>query len=157
MQQKCRRNHGIKGVLFAFDMPDMTLVRKIPLFMLALAALYVGWVFFSRWSENRTAEQAAEAARARDNAKIVEMYGSGELKILNFYTTADTIRHGGKTLLCYGVSNAAAVRIEPGVEPLRPSLSRCVEVTPRQDTQYTLTAEDAAGHRSTATLVVRVK
>jgi hypothetical protein len=135
----------------------MTLVRKLPPLMLALAALYVGWVFFSRWNENRAAEQAAQAARARDNAKIVEMYGSGNLKILNFYTTSATILHGDKTLLCYSVSNAAAVRIEPGVEPLKPSLSRCLEVTPRHDTQYTLTAEDAAGHTATATVAVRVK
>src|SRR5579863_1273800 len=109
-----------------FNMPDMTLLRKAPLFMLGLAALYVGWVFFSRWNENRAAEQAAEAIRARDNARIVEMYGSGNLEILSFYTTAHTIRHGAKTLLCYGVSNAAAVRIEPDVEPLKPSLSRCL-------------------------------
>ena len=132
-------------------------MRKLPLFLLALAALYVGWVFFSRWNENRRAEQEAEAARARDNAKIVEMFGSGDLKILNFYASAGTIRHGEKTLLCYGVSNATTVRIEPGVEPLKPSLSRCVPATPAEDTQYTLTAQDSAGHHATATLAVRVK
>ena len=121
--------------------------------VLAAGVGYVGWTFFSRWSENRTNEKAAEAEQAKANAKIVEMYGSGNLKILNFYA----IRRSEKTLLCYGVSNATAVRIEPRVEPLKPSLSRCVEVAPKSTTQYTLTAEDAAGHQATGSVVVQAK
>jgi hypothetical protein len=138
-------------------MQNLPLIRKLLTLSLALAALYVGWTFFSRWNQNRAIEQAAEAERAKADAKIVEMYGSGSLKILNFYTTAGAIQRGGKTLLCYGVSNASAVKIEPGVEPIKPSLSRCVEVAPGRDTQYTLTAEDTAGHKATAALDVHVK
>src|SRR5436190_1813875 len=94
---------------------------------LALALLYVGWTFYSRWNYARAAKQAAEHERAKANAKIVEMYGSGNLKILNFYATPGILRRGQKGLVCYGVSNATTVRIEPGVEALKPSMSRCVE------------------------------
>jgi hypothetical protein len=135
----------------------MPLIRKVLWFTMGLAGLYLAWTFYSRWNQNREVERAAEAERAKANAKIVELYGSGSLKILNFYTTKGTIDRGEKTLLCYGVSNAAVVHIEPGVEPLKPSLSRCIEIAPRQDTQYTLTAEDAAGHHVTATFAVHVK
>jgi hypothetical protein len=123
---------------------------------LVLALLYVAWTFYSRWNRNRNIEQAAEAQKARANAEIVSKY-AGDLKILSFYTTAGNIRRGEKSLLCYGVASAVTVRIDPGVEPVKPSLSRCVEVSPAENTQYTLTAEDEAGHRVTATLPVRVR
>lgn len=141
-------------------MPSLGVIRRILPYtsmLSALAVLYVAWIFFSRWRDNRAREQAAAEASARANAKIVEMYGSGKLKIMSFYATSGTIRRGGKTLLCYGVANAVSVRIEPGVEPLKPSLSRCIEISPRADTVYTLTAEDGAGHREAASLEVRTR
>jgi hypothetical protein len=123
---------------------------------LGLALLYLAWTFFSRWNDNRASAQASQAEKARANARIVEMYGSGRLKILSFYATSGVVRRGEKTLLCYGVANASAVRIEPGVEPLKPSLSRCVEISPAAETRYTLTAEDESGHKATESVVVRV-
>jgi hypothetical protein len=123
---------------------------------LVLALLYVAWTFYSRWNRNRFIEQAAEAEKARANAEIVRKY-AGDLKILSFYTTSGTIRRGEKTLLCYGVASAARVRIEPGVEPMKPSLSRCLEVSPAADTSYTLTAEDDSGHSVTASLPILVR
>src|SRR5207245_765395 len=102
-------------------------------------------------------QSAADAERARANLKIVEMYGSGNLKILNFYATPGAIPRGQKGLICYGVSNAKSVRIDPGVEPLAPSISRCIEIRPAADTKYTLTAEDASGHRAAMSVLVRVK
>jgi hypothetical protein len=65
------------------------------------------------------------------------------VKILQFYATAGTIAKGGKALLCYGVVNAAIVRIDPAAESVWPSMSRCFEVAPVRSTQYTLTAEGA--------------
>ena len=121
-----------------------------------MALLYVAWTFYSRWNRNRSIEEAAQAEKARANAEIVTKY-AGDLKILSFYTTAGTIRRGEKTLLCYGVVSAAKVRIEPAVEPVKPSLSRCVEVSPAADTSYTLTAEDETGHSVTASLPIRVR
>jgi hypothetical protein len=141
-------------------MQSVQLIRKLlPYTSVAvvLVMIYVGWTFFSRWRYNHAGAQAAEAEQAKANAKIVEMYGSGDLKILNFYAEAKTLRPGEKTLLCYGVANAVSVRIEPGIEPVKTSLSRCVEVAPSARTEYTLTAEDGAGHRATQSLVINVK
>lgn len=140
-------------------MQGIPLIRKLLPFTtaaLVLALIYVAWTFYSRWNRNRSIEQAAAAEKARANAEIVRKY-AGDLKILSFYTTAGTIRRGEKTLLCYGVVSAAKVRIDPGVEPVKPSLSRCVEVSPAADTSYTLTAEDETGRSVTASLAISVR
>ena len=124
---------------------------------LIVALLYVGWTFLSRWNENREIERAAEARKAAANTKIVEMYGSGNLKILNFYASPGIVQRGGSGLLCYGVANASEVRIEPRVEPVKPALSRCIQISPAADTSYTLTAQDAAGHTLTQSVQVLVR
>jgi hypothetical protein len=59
--------------------------------------------------------------------------------------------------MCYGVSNAAKVGIEPGIEPIQPALSHCLEVFPRKTTKYTLTAKDARGNTKSASLTIRVR
>ncbi len=141
-------------------MQSVQVIRKLlPYTSVAvvLVMIYVGWTFFSRWRYSHAGAEWAETEQAKANAKIVEMYGSGNLKILNFYAEAKTLRPGEKTLLCYGVANAVTVRIEPGIEPLKPSLSRCVDIAPNARTEYTLTTEDGAGHSATQSLVVDVK
>ena len=125
--------------------------------LLVLAVLNLAWTFYSRWNNKRAIEQAAETAKAQADAQIVKMYASGNLKIHNFYATPGIIHRGEKGLICYGVSDATTVRIEPGVEPVKPSLSRCVEISPKEDTRYTIAAEDASGHRATESFVVRVR
>jgi hypothetical protein len=125
--------------------------------LLGIAVLYVGWVFFSRWQQNREIERkAAEEKRAADQ-RVVESLGGNEFAILNFYASPGEIRRGETAQLCYGVSNAKAVRLEPQSSPVWPSFSRCVDVAPKQDTTYTLTAEDAAGHTKTATVLLKVR
>ena len=44
-------------------------------------------------------------------------------------------------MLCYGVDNASVVRLEPPVEKVWPSMSRCFPITPVKPVTYTLTAE----------------
>ena len=77
-------------------------------------------------------------------------------KIVQFYASPPVVARGGRTLLCYGVENAGTVRIRPEVEPLRPSLSRCIADVPGETTTYTLTAEGPGGS-ATATLMVEVE
>lgn len=140
-------------------MQPISIIRKLLPFTsagLVLALLYLAWTFYSRWNNARLLQQAAEAEKVKADTQIVKTYAA-ELKILNFYTPAGTIRHGEKALLCYSVAGAAKVRIEPGVERLRPSLSRCVEVAPAKNTLYTLTAEDESGKNATETLTIRVE
>jgi hypothetical protein len=122
-----------------------------------LTALYVAWVFVSRWNDNRRMEQAAEASKAKPADPFTQTYNSGQLKILSFYATPGLVMRGDKALLCYGVVEAKTVRIEPKVEGVWPAVSRCVEVSPMRNTRYTLTAEDGQGHSATESIVVRVK
>jgi len=125
------------------------------------ALLYVGGVIFMRWRENRAIDQEmarkAAAKTAEADRRTVELMGGSRFEILRFYATATTIRPGEAVQLCYGVSNAAAVRLDPPVESLRPAFSRCLDVYPQKDTTYTLTAADAQGQTKTATAVVHVR
>lgn len=124
---------------------------------LGIAVLYAAWTIVSRRIENRRLEQAAEARRIEAYKRDVRMYGSGKVKILSFYATPAPLVRGSRAQLCYGVANAETVRIEPPVERVWPSLSRCLEIAPNKDTQYTLTAKDAQGHTATQSLLLQVR
>jgi hypothetical protein len=124
---------------------------------LVVALLYTGWTMYSRWSGGRAAGRQEEAERMRSNAEIVKRYASGEVRVLHFYASPGTIPHGEKGLLCYGVVSAKSVRLEPEVERLTPTLSRCIEIAPSKDTEYKLTADDGAGKSATESVLVRVR
>jgi len=122
-----------------------------------VATLYAGWVLFSRRQEVRDLEEKAKAEKFAQDQKIVESLGGSSFDILNFYASPPVIQHGETAQLCYGVSNAKSVRLEPQTSAVWPSYMRCVEVAPKKDTTYTLTAEDGHGDTKTATVVVKVK
>ncbi len=65
--------------------------------------------------------------------------------ITQFYVSPATIAKGDKALLCYGVEGAVAVRLDPPVDEITPSLARCLEVTPAATSTYTLFAKNRAG------------
>ncbi len=136
-----------------------TIRALLPYLTVALAAvlLYSAWIMLSRRRENRAAERRAKAAEAQDDKRIVDLYGGGRLKILSFYASPGAVHKGGRTLLCYGVANATSVHIEPHLEDLTPSPSRCLEVFPKHSVEYKLTAEDAHGHSETVSLLLRVE
>ena len=140
---------------------SVRIIRKLLPYVtagVALAALYTASVFGSRWLENRRLETAAaEAARVKAQREIAQIEGDGQVKILNFYATPGLIGRGQKALVCYGTVNARSVRLDPAVERMYPALSRCFEVAPPRDTRYTLVAEDATGHTTTASFVLQVK
>jgi hypothetical protein len=116
----------------------------------AISLLYLGWVF---WQRHNSETQAAPARVERDP---LAKYGK-ELKILQFYTPQAEIAAGQKALLCYGVVNATAVRLDPPVETVWPAVSRCFEVKPAKTTKYTLTAEDADRTTASESVAVVVK
>ena len=120
--------------------------------------LYVGWVFYSRLLANQAiADKAAEKQRAKDQ-QTFEMMGGNRFDILGYTAYPATIQLGEKSSLCYSVSNAKTVNIEPQTEePVWPAFSRCVHVSPRKTTKYTLTIDDGAGHTKTATVEVKVQ
>ncbi|MFN0166206.1 MAG: hypothetical protein ACKV22_07225 [Bryobacteraceae bacterium] len=62
-------------------------------------------------------------------------------RILQFYAAPSVASPGQPATLCYGVENAATVKLHPPVENLKPAFSRCFPVSPNRNTSYTLTAE----------------
>jgi hypothetical protein len=120
--------------------------------------LYIGWVFYSRWDANQAiAEKAAEKKRAQDQ-QTFEAMGGNHFEILEFSADPVTIQTGEKSSLCYSVSNTKAVKIDPQPEePTWPAFARCVHVSPRKTTNYTLTIDDGAGRTKTANVEVKVR
>src|SRR5438132_13646530 len=100
-----------------------------------LSLFYSGWIFW-----RRHAARAGSHDLPAWSADPMAAYGKG-VRILQFYTVAREIAPHQKALVCYGVVNATAVRLDPPVEEVWPAVSRCFEVTPSRTTRYTLAAD----------------
>ena len=122
-------------------------ILRITWIPVVLILLYSGWLM---WRRHQSAVFRKPVLVDRD------AYGT-ELKILTFYTRSDAIARGEKALVCYGVVNAASVRLDPPDEDVWPSLSRCFEVGPARTTRYTLTAESADHRAVSAAVEVKVR
>jgi len=126
--------------------------------VLLLGGVYLGWVFYSRWEANQAIEEKAREKRRLQDQESFEMMGGNRFEILNWYATPPSVRPGEATALCYSVSNAKSVKIEPpSDEPVWPAFGRCVHVSPRKTTTYTLTIDDGAGHMRSAEVEVEVR
>ena len=131
--------------------------------VLALVVLgYTAFVFWSRWQENQditAKERAAQAAKVRDDAaKSFAVLGGADFKIISFYAMPATIHRGDEVDMCYGVSNAKSVKLDPPeVASMFPSLNRCVKIAPKKTTTYTFTADDGKGNTQTKQLTVAVQ
>ena len=123
-----------------------------------LVGLYVGWVFYSRSQANQAILQRAAGKQRAQDQRTFEAMGGNRFEILEYSASPATIQAGERSSLCYSVSNAKAVKIDPEAEePVWPAFSRCVHVSPRKTTTYTLTIEDGAGHTKSAAVKVAVK
>jgi len=122
-----------------------------------LAALYSGWTIYTRRQSAADAERQSQEKQVEADRAVVARFGGDQLKILGFSAEGAEVSAGGRVLLCYGVSNAARVTIEPGVEPIKPALSHCLEVFPEKTTTYTLKAEDGKGNSKGASLTIKVR
>ena len=119
--------------------------------------LVIAWIFFLRWDADRQIRERALEKKREEDRRTVELLGGNRFEILQFYASPGFIRRGETAQVCYGVSNAKTVRIEPRpAGGVWPSLSRCVEVAPTKDTTYTLTIEDGKGSTKTAMVEVKV-
>ncbi len=140
------------------DPPPSLLGRRLALLglVLAVAATIDGVIFYSRWSSTRELERAQVVKEAADARAFLKIAGGNELKILAFYASPGRINPGQKASLCYGVNEAKSVRLDPPVEEVWPAYTRCIQVSPAKDTEYKLTAEDAAGHSVSQKAVIQV-
>jgi hypothetical protein len=137
----------------------VSVVRKLLPFTTAaiiIMALYVGWIFFSRWEAGRDAERAQAEARVAEAQKVLDAYGGNKVTVLNLSASKGVVHRGETVQLCYGVSNAKSVKIDPPVGDLWPSMYRCLDISPTKDTTYTITADDGQGHTATKSIEVKV-
>ena len=127
----------------------------------AIILFYMAYTFWSRWQENQdlAAKQKAaqEAAQREDAQKTYDTLGGSEFKIISFYASPGTIHRGDTVDMCYGVSNAKSVKLDPPDASVWPSNDRCLQVSPKKTTTYMLTADDGKGNTKTATLTIEVK
>lgn len=129
--------------------------------VVVVALLGVVYVMFSRWQEHRSidrhaTEQRAEKQREEDRVAL-EQLGGKDFNILSFYASPTVIRRGESAQLCYGVSNAKSVKLEPQPQPVWPSAAHCVDVSPIKSMTYTLTIVDAAGATKSQTVELKVR
>jgi hypothetical protein len=133
-------------------------MRKLLPIMTVLVVLAAGrtaWIFYSRYSAEHAAEEQTQQKKREEAQAVTQMLGNGHVKILNLSLDPPVIRVGGESELCYGVSNASSVTIEP-IGKVDPAYARCFKVSPKRDTNYVMTAQDASGQTQTATLKLRV-
>jgi protein-S-isoprenylcysteine O-methyltransferase Ste14 len=128
------------------------------LLLLALVAplAYLAWVFAGRHAEPRVTKAPPDPEVIRRQAEIDRIYNTSELRILQFYSPTGELMEGEHALVCYGVLNAASVRIEPPLDGVGVSVSRCVTAAPTVDTRYTLTATGKDGSAASQSLVIKV-
>jgi hypothetical protein len=111
--------------------------------------LYVSYVLYARHEsskeyERKTKEHQVEQRREEDRL-AVEQLGGSELAIRGLYVSPRSIHAGESAQLCYDVANAKTVTLDPPAGEVWPSHSRCLNISPRKTTTYTLTIKDAAG------------
>src|ERR1700732_2555562 len=82
---------------------------------IAFSLLFLAWVFLAHSPKAQPVQDAAHSITAQRNAQTLAFYGNGQLKVLEFYANPTETRAGSRALVCYGVSNAASVTIEPSL------------------------------------------
>jgi hypothetical protein len=125
--------------------------------VLVLALLWTCWVFFSRYREAAEAERDIAERKAKADQQTLSLLGGDRLTVLDFYASPGAIHRGTHVSLCYGVSNAVSMTIEPDLGSWKPAISRCIDVAPKRTTSYTLTAKSAKGQTVTANATVTVE
>jgi hypothetical protein len=137
----------------------MKIYTRISAVILAAALGYLGWVFWSRAQQNRVLQERAAARAAQQRTRDEQAFqgmGGNRFAILSFFASPPSIRRGYESELCYSVSNAKTVSIDPPVGDVWPAFDHCVSVRPRKTTTYTITITDAAGHIMSTTAVLEV-
>jgi len=129
--------------------------------VLLIVLAFVGYTMWSRKTQDADLaykQQAAKTAQQRESdAAAVEELGGSDFKILAFYASPGLIHRGETVDMCYGVSNAKTVKLDPPEGNVWPSANRCMQVTPKKTTTYTLTIDDGKGKTANQQLTVTVK
>ena len=85
--------------------------------VLLIVLAFVGYTMWSRKTQDADLaykQQAAKTAQQRESdAAAVEELGGSDFKILSFYASPGLIHRGETVDMCYGVSNAKTVKLDP--------------------------------------------
>jgi hypothetical protein len=119
--------------------------------VVVLGTVYLAWTWLQR--HDATARMNRRISVHRPAERFDD---SKAVKITQFYARAAEMTDAERNLVCYGVRNAKAVRLDPPVEVLSPALTRCFWVEPKQDTTYTLVAEGFDGSQESVSFQVQV-
>jgi len=122
--------------------------------------LYVSYVLYSRHESSkqyqRKIEERQVEQRREEDRLAVEQLGGTELAIRGLYVSPRSIHPGETAQLCYDVANAKTVTLDPPAGEVWPSHSRCLSISPRKTTTYTLTIKDTAGKMVSQTVELSV-
>ena len=129
---------------------------RFGLVLLTIAVVYTACLFIRRWMTNREIEQQIKARQSSGYRAYPGTEGVTSVKILQFYAAPGLVSPGERSSLCYSVYLAKSVRLDPPVEKIEPSLNRCLPVSPKRNTRYTLTAVGEDGKTATASIEVKV-
>ena len=129
--------------------------------ILICMAAYIVFILYTRHESAKQYEQqikAREDAQRRENdARAIAQLGGSELAIRGFYVSPAAVHPGESARLCYDVSNATQVTLDPPVGAVWPSHSRCLNVAPKKTTTYTLTITGASGKTLSEQVELRVR
>jgi len=132
-------------------------LSRIGTFGVIVAAIYVGWTFYSRHLSDEQAARDLAAKQETERKRQADLiFGSGEVKIVSYSVDKASVTRGESADLCYGVVNATKVAIEPHVEDSKPSAYHCLTVSPRATTTYTIKASNDKGDSKQLSVTVRV-
>jgi hypothetical protein len=144
--------------------PQESRVKRLYVYsglLVAVIAGFVAYTFFSRYEvnkgfERRNAEKTSEQRR-RDDRAAIEQLGGSALAIRAFYASPSVIRRGESAELCYDVANAKTVALDPPEGSVWPSHTRCLKLSPRKTTTYTLTITDVSGKTASQSVELKVR
>ncbi len=120
--------------------------------LVALGGLWLAWLLILPVSLGRFPPWEIESPPPVPEPST----GPGNVEIAQFYTTSVHISRGDSALICYSVHHARALRLDPPVDRIWPSVHRCLSVEPAQTTTYTLWATGGDGQEVSRTCRVEV-
>jgi hypothetical protein len=123
---------------------------------LGIGTAYLGWVWLQRHNGDLRLARTLQARHGRVSGAGHDDSGTA-VKITQFYAIFGEMTDADRNTICYGVANAKTVRMEPLIENLWPTATRCFWVEPRQDITYKLIAEGFDGSQTSASFEVHVK
>lgn len=128
------------------------------IFFVVVTVLYVmvDRYLSRRAFEERTAREQA-AKRLEDDRVAIQQLGGSELSIRGLYVSPAAIHPGQPAQICYDVSNAKTISLDPPVGEVWPSHNRCIDLKLKKSTTFTLSIADSTGKSISQSVELKVQ